>query len=50
MEGYTKMVHSKSSGISPIHQPRGKQPQRQKRRLKKLRDKGDRGTKYLFIT
>merc|ERR1712105_128466 len=41
LEGYTKMVQSEASGIGPINRPRGKRPQRQKRRLKKLRDKGE---------
>ena len=35
------MVQSEASGIGPINRPRGKRPQRQKRSLKKLRDKGE---------
>ena len=45
LEGYTKMVQSEASGIGPINRPRGKRPQRQKRRLKKIRDKGGNGIK-----
>ena len=41
LEGYTKMVKAEASGLGPVNRPRGKRPQKQKKRLKRIRDKGE---------
>ena len=35
------MVKAEVSGTCPVNRPKGKRPQRQKRRLKRIRDKGE---------
>ena len=41
LQGYEKMVRAEVSGTCPVNRPKGKRPQRQKRRLKRIRDKGE---------
>ena len=41
IKGYERMVESEKSGKGPVNRPRGSRPQRQKRRLGKIREKSE---------
>ena len=40
MKGYTRMVKNEEEGLGPVNRQRGTRPNRQKKRLGKLREKG----------